>query len=68
MKVRITSITEVQGHSLNPKWQAPMYVINGEYYSSSITQHNPDKKKLMVTIGNEYEVNVTQDKWISLKG
>ena len=68
MKVRITSITEIQGHSLNPKWKAPMYVINGQYYSSSITQHNPDKKKFMGMIGEEYEVNVTKDNWIWIKG
>jgi hypothetical protein len=40
MKLRIETIQEVMGKTINSNWKEPMYIINDMYICSSIYDHN----------------------------
>ena len=40
MKMRIETIQEIEGKTINPNWKEPMYIINDMYICSSRYDHN----------------------------
>ena len=42
-----------------------MFVVNGEYFASSIFEHNIHKKPFDLRVGEDVEVIIDEDNWIA---
>lgn len=68
MKLKIKTVVEVAGKTINPFWKSPMYLVNGEYVASSISAHNIDGLTFSLEVGEDAEVSLRAhngDMWIA---
>jgi protein subunit release factor B len=63
--LKIETIEEVDGKTLRDHWKSPMFVVNGEYFASSIFEHNIHKKPFDLRVGEDVEVIIDEDNWIA---
>jgi hypothetical protein len=67
MKLRIQSIEIRSGESFGRGWKSEMYVVNGEYLASTISEHNINKWKFDFVAGETVEVVTNDSNWIARK-
>jgi hypothetical protein len=65
MSTGAASAEEVDGKTLRDHWKSPMFVVNGEYFASSISEHNIHKKPFDLRVGEDVEVIINEDNWIA---
>lgn len=65
MKKRIVKLEVVDGVSINEHWSCEMYIINGRYLASSISEHNrsynPKGWTFNFKLGEEADVATNHD-------
>lgn len=67
MKLRIESIEIRSGESFEKHWKSEMYVVNGKYLASTISEHNINKWKFDFMAGETVEVVTDANNWIARK-
>ena len=63
--LKIETIEKVKGNTLRSYWKNPMFVVNGEYFASSIFEHNINNKPFDLRVGEDVEVIINEDNWIA---
>ena len=63
--LKIETIEEVDGKTLRDHWKRRMFVVNGEYFASSIFEHNINNKPFDLRVGEDVEVIINEDNWIA---
>ena len=64
MKLKIETIEKVKGNTLRSHWKNPMFVVNGEYFASSIDEHNINGKPFDLKEGEDVGVIINENNWI----
>lgn len=65
MKLKIETIEKVKGNTLRSHWKSPMFVVNGEYFASSIDEHNINGKPFDLKVGENVDVVIDKGNWIA---
>ena len=63
--LKIETIEKVKGNTLSSYWKNPMFVVNGEYFASSMDEHNINGKPFDLKVGEDVEVIINEDNWIA---
>jgi hypothetical protein len=63
--LKIETIEKVKGNTLRSHWKNPMFVVNGEYFASSMYEHNIDGKPFDLRVGEDVDVVIDKGNWIA---
>ena len=64
MKLKIETVKLVSGSTINERWKAPMYWVNGTLLASSIKEHNRHNWVVDFVVGETADV-VIEGAWVA---